>query len=62
MVRLTLTSISIGEHGVACDVLRLIADSGAEKHILCGTDFPRAQNRRPLAQPIVLETANGETL
>ena len=39
----------------------MIADSGAERHIICGKDVTHVQNRRPLENRIMLETANGET-
>ena len=52
----------IGAHGTSAgDELTMIADSGAEKHIISGKDFRFVFRRTPLRQPIILETANGET-
>jgi hypothetical protein len=48
--------------GAAASTLRMVGDTGAERHVICGKDFGFVRNRRPLRDPIILETANGETL
>ena len=37
----------------------MMADTGTERHIVCGRDFVHVHNRRYLDAPIILETANG---
>ena len=48
--------------GAAASILRMVGDTGAERHVICGKGFGFVRNRRPLREPIVLETANGETM
>ena len=62
LLRVPVPSSTLGDHVASHEGLRMIADTGAERHILCGPDFVFAINRRLLDQPLVLETANGETM
>ena len=59
VLRISTPSLTLGAHSVVPDVpLSMAGDTGAERHVLCGKDSHHATNRRPLPEPIVLETAN----
>eukprot|EP00959_Pyramimonas_sp_CCMP1952_P352958 7394417-Pyramimonas_sp.AAC.1 len=40
----------------------MAADSGAERHVLADGGYRRAMNIRPLDAPLILETANVESV
>ena len=62
VVRVKAPKTSLGAHGCTPTSvsLQMALDSGAERHVLAGKDFHFAINRKLLAEPIILETANGE--
>eukprot|EP00959_Pyramimonas_sp_CCMP1952_P271881 5684632-Pyramimonas_sp.AAC.1 len=63
MLRISTPNLTLGVNGATVDSpLAMAADSGAERHVLAGKGFWHARNARPLDAPLIVETANGETV